>query len=77
MNTMQTPDAKQWVERWKRLRPILEKIESEELRDVDAQEAIRKIMPMCDWCVEHTEQRRTSGLIEQQRYFTKVRAGAE
>lgn len=64
---------KQWVDNWSQTARILERIEAEELRALDSQEAIRKIMPMCDWCIEHSEPRTTSGLIEQQRYFAKAR----
>jgi hypothetical protein len=64
---------KQWVEHWQRVGPILEQINAEELRAMDAQEAIQRILPMCDWCFEHSEPRTTSGLVEQQRWFAKAR----
>ena len=64
---------KQWVENWQRVGPLLEQINAEELRSMDAREAIRRIMPMCDWCFEHSEPRTTSGLVEQQRYFALAR----
>jgi hypothetical protein len=68
-----TMTAKQWVEQWQRVGPILAQINAEELRAMDAQEAIRQIIPLCDWCFEHSEPRTTSGLVEQQRYFAKAR----
>jgi len=65
--------AEQWVAHWQRVGPILEQINAEELRTMDAREATQKILPMCDWCFENSERRTTSGLVEQQRYFAKMR----
>jgi len=72
-----TMTAKQWVEHWQRVGSILEQINADELRAMDAQEAIRQIMSMCDWCIRHSEPRTTSGLVEQQRYFAIMREKQE
>ena len=66
-------ELRKFVEHWKQLGPILDQINADELRAMDQQEAIRQIMPMCDWAIEHSEPRTTSGLVEQQRYFAKMR----
>jgi hypothetical protein len=66
-------DEKKWVENWKRVGPILEKIEAEELRAKDQAESIRRILPMIDWCCQNATPKTTSGLVEQQRYFTMWR----
>ena len=68
-----TMTAEQWVAHWQRVGPILERINAKELRTMDARETIRKILPMCDWCFENSETRTTTGLVEQQRYFAKMR----
>ena len=65
--------TKEWVDNWKRVGPILDQIKAEELRAMDAQEAIRQILPLCEWGIKHSEPRTTSGLVEQQRYFSKMR----
>lgn len=70
-------DLRGWVERWQRLEPVLEKIETEELRAADHRETIRQILQMCDWCLENTQPRKTSGLVEQQRLFAKMITDAE
>ena len=72
-----TLTPQQWVDTWQKAGQALERIKAEELRTMDAQEAIRQIMPMCDWCIEHAEPRTTSGLIEQQRWFAKMREGRQ
>ena len=66
-------DAKQWVENWKRVGPILEQIEAEELRAPDYEKGIRNFSPLLDWCCKHAEPRMSSGLVEQQRWFMKAR----
>ncbi|MCL2349556.1 MAG: hypothetical protein FWC50_14995 [Planctomycetaceae bacterium] len=68
-----TLTPKQWVDTWRKAGEVLERIKAEELLTMDTREAIRQIMPMCDWCIEHSEPRTTSGLVEQQRWFAKMR----
>jgi hypothetical protein len=65
-------DEKNWVENWKRVGPILEKIEAEELRTKDNAEMIQRLIPMLDWCIKRATPRTTSGLVEQQRLFRKL-----
>ncbi len=74
---MQTPDAKQWVEQWKRLGPILEKIDSEELRDSRYAGGLEAFLPLLDWCCARAVSRPNSGLVEQQRLFTIARQQEE
>ena len=66
-------DAKQWVENWKRVGPILEQIKAEELRAPDYHEKLERLLPMCDLACTQAEPRKTSGLVEQQRLFMKLR----
>jgi len=65
--------AKQWVENWKRVGPILEKIKAEELRNPDYHKELEGLLPMCDLACAHAEPSKTSGLVEQQRLFAKMR----
>ena len=66
-------DMKQWVDNWKRVGPILEQIEAEELRAPDYEKGICNFAPLLDWCCKHAEPRMSSGLVEQQRWFMKAR----
>lgn len=70
---MATEEMKNWLENWKRLGPILEKIEAEELRGQDYNDGLEGFIPLLNWCCKHAEPRTTSGLVEQQRYFMKAR----
>ena len=70
---MKSMNEKRWVENWKRVGPILAKIEADELRAKNQAEAIKRILPMIDWCCQRATPKTTSGLVEQQRYFKKWR----
>lgn len=66
-------NMKEWVERWKRVGPILDELRREAIRNADTALAIE----LFDGCVElglrMNPPRPTSGLVEQQRYFRKAR----
>ncbi len=66
-----TEQMKAWVENWKRVGPILEQLEAEELRKDDNRNAIQEILEMCDWSSEREKPSSTSGLLEQQKWFTQ------
>ena len=66
-------DMKPWVENWKRVGPILEQIKAEELRAADYHKELAGLLPMCDLACDHAEPSKTSGLVEQQRLFMKMR----
>ena len=68
-----TDAAKQWVENWKRVGPILERIEAEELRSPEYEKGLADFAPLLDWCCERSVPKTESGLIEQQRLFMKAR----
>ena len=70
-------DMKQWVENWKRVGPILEQIKAEELRSPDYHKELEGLLPMCDLACAQTEPQKTSGLVEQQRLFAKMREQTE
>lgn len=70
-------DMRQWVENWKRVGPILEQIEAEELRDPNYDDGLRDFIPLLDWCCDRAQPRTTTGLVEQQRYFSKARKTAQ
>jgi len=72
MEAMQR-DMKEWVENWKRVGPILEQIKAEELRAHDYHKELAGLLPMCDLACAQTVPSKTSGLVEQQRLFMKMR----
>ena len=70
-------DVKQWVDNWQKVGSILEQRENESLRSPDYQEGLKNLTPMFHWVCAHAEPRETSGLVEQQRFFAKIRKQME
>ena len=64
-----------WVDTWKRAGPALEAVKRRELRfyDYDINRALMD--DMLQWACDHRRIRLTSGLVEQQRIFMKMREG--
>jgi hypothetical protein len=65
--------GREWVEAWKRAAPELERFRREELRALDSYTAISLLSGPADYTVEPRAPKPTSGLIEQQRLFQKLR----
>jgi len=70
-------DMKQWVDRWRNVGPILEQLEKKALQAPDYQEGLVKLVPMLQWVCARAVPRETSGLVEQQRLFAKMRERME
>jgi len=62
-----------WVETWKRAGSALQRVKTEELRSEDYGKDFELIDGMLEWVVDHARERKTSGLVEQQRLFRKMR----
>jgi hypothetical protein len=65
--------GRQWVAAWKRATPELERIRREELREIDAYKAIALLCGPADYRIEPRAPKPTSGLVEQQRLFRRLR----
>jgi hypothetical protein len=65
--------GRRWVQAWREAGPRLEDIRRRELRETDAYEAIAKLCGPGDYRVAPRAPRRTSGLVEQQRIFSRGR----
>ena len=63
---------REYVERWKEVGPILEEIRRRELENTDTQEAIQQLFGSGD-PYRDIAPRATSGLVEQQAWFAKLR----
>ena len=64
---------RRWVETWKRAAVELEKVKTQELRNFDYEKHRENIDAMLQWAFEHRQERLTSGFVEQQRWFRKLR----
>ena len=65
--------GRRWVKTWQDAGPRLERIRRQELRALDAYTAIRQLCGPADYHVAPRAPKATSGLIEQQRYFQRMR----
>jgi hypothetical protein len=65
------PTDKEWVEHWRRLGPLLEKIRLEELRHFNYEEQLPIIDALLQIGVDYAVPRPTSGLVELERLLAK------
>jgi len=66
-------EAREFVERWKKAGPVLEKIRREELRNLTHKDCQQQIHALLEIGSQSRQPRCTSGLLEQQRIFRKAR----
>jgi hypothetical protein len=65
--------GRQWVKAWKDAAPELERLRRQELRQLDSYKSIALLCGPADYRVPPRAPKPTSGLIEQQRVFSKMR----
>ena len=73
MQSDSTNDTKRWVETWKKAAPELKAIRRRELREIDTQAALISLADAFESCRLHFPLETTSGLVEQQAWFKKLR----
>jgi hypothetical protein len=69
----QIAQGRRWVQAWRDAAPELARIPRDELRRVDPYTAIAHLCGPADYGVPPRAPRPTSGLIEQQRLFARLR----
>jgi hypothetical protein len=70
-------ELKAWVQTWQQAGKALKEIKWRELRHYDYEKHLSLVDSMLQWAYEHREERLTSGLVEQQRWFMKLREESE
>jgi len=65
--------TKKWVKTWQRAGAALDEIKRRELRAYDYDKNRKIIDEMLQWAQDHRKIRLTSGLVEQQRLFMKIK----
>ena len=73
MKTSSQENVQQWVESWKRASAALKAVKRHELRTYDYANNQAIVDGMLQWAFENRELRLSSGLVEQQRLFMKIR----
>ena len=66
-------DPKVWVRVWREAGPRLEAIRRDELRNVDVAAVVRALEDAFDAAVRMAPVAMTTGLVEQQRLFARLR----
>jgi len=64
---------KQWVDLWKRTGPLLDELRDEDIRNADTQNAVEALSDAFDSALRHFSPRTTSGLVEMQRIFSRIK----
>lgn len=72
MTEAEKAQAKKWVNNWKVLAPILEKMRDEDIRAADTAAMIQSSNLLFRDAVKNFPPGQESGLIEQQRWFMKL-----
>lgn len=62
-----------WLKRWASVAPVMERLRAESLKHVDTAAAIEAFDLAYKSARLHCESRKTSGLVEQQRWFQRAR----
>lgn len=69
-------DATRWMKAWRSAAEALERVRREELRSLDGRKAIALLTGPADYRTVPRKARASSGLVEQQRWFSKARGDA-
>ncbi len=67
------PNAKRWVQVWKQAGQSLEEIDRQRLRNLRYEDHVAEIDELLELAFRFAKPRPTSGLVEQQRLFAKLR----
>jgi len=74
MTESERKTIKKWIDIWQETGKALQEIKIQELRSDDYYEKNKQLLnEMLQYAYEHRTVRLTSGLVEQQRYFMKLR----
>ena len=73
MNDEERSRVKQWIIRWRNAGPLLRKLKKNELQQIDTAAAIQRLARAFESCRIHFRPSNHSGLVEQQRWFQKLR----
>ncbi len=73
MDELEKERLRQWVRNWEAVAPVLEELRAEAIRHSDTAAAIEQLSDAFESARLHWTPPATSGLVEQQRLFAKLR----
>ncbi len=73
MDEVEKERVRQWVRNWQVAGPVLERLRNEAIRNTDTAAAIEMLSDAFESARLHWTPPTTSGLVEQQRWFARLR----
>ncbi len=73
MDNQQEQRMREWVRNWEAVGPVLEELRAEAIRRMDTAAAIEQLSDAFESARRHWSPPTTSGLVEQQRLFARLR----
>jgi hypothetical protein len=73
MDELERKRVQQWVRNWEVVGPVLERLRDEAIRNTDTATAIEMLSDAFESARLHWTAPTTSGLVEQQRWFARLR----
>ncbi len=73
MDELERERVRQWVRNWEAVAPVLEELRVEAIRHSDTAAAIEQLSDAFESARRHYPPATTSGLVEQQRLFARLR----
>jgi hypothetical protein len=73
MDKLEEQRVRQWIRNWEEVGPILAQLRDEAIRNTDTATAIEQLSDAFESARHHCPPATTSGLVEQQRWFAKLR----
>jgi hypothetical protein len=73
MDELEKERVRQWIRNWEAAAPVLEELRAEQIRNSDTATAIEQLSDAFESARLHWTPPATSGLVEQQRLFARLR----
>jgi hypothetical protein len=73
MDELEEQRIRQWLRNWEEAAPVLEQLREEAIRNADTAAAIEQLSDAFESARLHWPPPTTSGLVEQQRLFARLR----
>jgi hypothetical protein len=74
MDEREKQRVRQWVRNWEAAAPVLERLRDEAIRNADTSAVIKQLSDAFESARRHWPASTTSGLVEQQRWFARLRS---
>jgi hypothetical protein len=73
MDDLERERVRQWIRNWEVVGPVLARLRDESIRNADTAAAIEQLSDAFESARLHWAPPTTSGLVEQQRWFARLR----